>query len=124
MDRRYGSIDVTMFRNRALSAGIAALAAGFAAPAINGDAQENHAAITCINPVSGTSWQIVIDYRKATVDSNPAQITRAEISWYDPKDGGNYTLDRKSGDLTASVASSTGGYFRHSRCSGIGADGG
>ena len=32
------------------------------------------------------------------------------------KDGGNYTLNRESGDLTASVASSTGGYFRHSRC--------
>ena len=25
--------------------------------------------------------------------------------------------DRRSGDLTASVASSTGGYFRHGRCS-------
>jgi hypothetical protein len=104
------------FANRVLAAGLAGLAAGLAVPTINGDAQEGETAITCTNPVSGTSWQIMIDYRKATVDSNPAEIKRAEISWFDPKDGGNYTLDRKSGDLTASVASSTGGYFRHGRC--------
>jgi hypothetical protein len=106
-----------MFRNPVLAAGIAGLAAGFAIPTINGNAQESETAITCTNPVSGTSWQIMIDYRKATVDSNPAEIKRAEISWFDPKDGGNYRLDRKSGDLIASVASSTGGYFRHGRCS-------
>ena|SRR6266481_7123908 len=107
-----------MVRNRVLAAGIAGLAAGLAVPTIDGAAQESESAtaITCTNPVSGASWQILIDYRKATVDSNPAEIRRAEISWFDPKDGGNYTLDRKSGDLTASVASSTGGYFRHGRC--------
>jgi hypothetical protein len=96
--------------------GIAVLVVCLAVSTINCDAQENKTAITCVNPVSGTSWQIEIDYRKATVDSNPAEITRAGISWFDPKDGGNYKLDRTSGDLTASVASSTGGYFRHSRC--------
>jgi hypothetical protein len=58
----------------------------------------------------------LIDYGKATVDSNPAEITRTVISWFDPKDRGNYRLDRESGDLRASVASSTGGYFRHGRC--------
>ena len=106
-----------MFRNWVLVAGIAGLAAGLVVPTSNGDAQQSETAITCTNPVSGASWQIMIDHRKATVDSNPAEITPAEISWFDPKDGGHYTLDRKSGDLTASVASSTGGYFRHSRCS-------
>ena len=65
---------------------------------------------------SGTAWQIRIDYGKATVDANPARITQGAISWFDPKDFGNYTLDRKSGDLTTSVASSTGGYFRRARC--------
>jgi hypothetical protein len=113
----HGKVDTTMVRNRVLAAGIAGLAAGLAVPTINGEAQEGETAITCTNPVSGTSWQMMIDYRKSTVDSNPAEIKRAEISWFDPKDGGNYTLDRKSGDLTASVASSTGGYFRHGRCS-------
>jgi hypothetical protein len=112
----HGDVDKTMFRNRVLAAGLAGLAVGLAVRASNGDTQESETAITCTNPVSGTSWQIVIDYRKATVDSNPAEIKRAEISWFDPKDGGNYRLDRASGDLTASVASSTGGYFRHGRC--------
>jgi hypothetical protein len=106
-----------MFRNRVLAAGIASLAASSAVSTVDGDAQESVTAITCTNPVSGTSWQIMIDFSKATVDSNRARITGAEISWFDPTDGGNYTLDRKSGDLTASVASSTGGYFRHGRCS-------
>jgi len=106
----------TMSHAHLLAAGIAGLTAWLAVSTINCDAQESMTAITCVNPVSGTSWQIVIDYGKATVDSNPAEITQAAISWFDPKDGGNNRLDRKSGDLTASVASSTGGYFRHGRC--------
>jgi hypothetical protein len=105
-----------MFHPRVLTAGIAGLATFLAVSTIDCDAQESQTAITCVNPVSGTSWHILIDYGKATVDSNPAEITRAAISWFDPKDRGNYRLDRESGDLTASVASSTGGYFRHGRC--------
>jgi hypothetical protein len=103
-----------MFRIRALAAGIAGLAVSLAVPPIGAAAQV--AAIICTNPASGASWEIRIDYREATVDANPAAISRSEISWFDPKDGGNYTLDRKSGDLAAIVASSTGGYFRHGRC--------
>jgi hypothetical protein len=57
-----------------------------------------------------------IDYDRVTVDSNPAQISAAKISWHDAKDGGNYTLDRVSGNLTVIVASSTGGYFLYDRC--------
>jgi len=105
-----------MFRYRALAAGVAALAAGLAVPTVSGDAQPSETAITCVNPASGTSWQIMIDFRKSTVDSNPAEITRAEISWHDAKDGGNYTLDRASVKLTVIVASSTGGFFLHHRC--------
>jgi hypothetical protein len=109
-------MDATMFRNRALAVWIAGLATSLAVPTVIAGTQENETAITCTNPVSGVSWQIMIDYRRATVDSNPAEFKRAEISWFNPKDGGNYALNRKSGDLTARVASSTGGYFRHSRC--------
>ena len=105
-----------MFQNRPLSAGMVSLAVGLAVPTICGDAQESKTAVTCTNPSSGASWQIAIDFEKSTVDSNQAKITLATISWFDPADGGNYTLDRKSGDLTAIVASSTGGYFRHGRC--------
>jgi hypothetical protein len=100
-----------------LVAGIAGLATVLViSTTIGGMAQESDTAITCTNPVSGTSWQIAIDFDKGTVDSNRAKITAAKMSWFDPRDGGNYTLDRISGDLTASVASSTGGYFRHGRC--------
>ena len=80
------------------------------------EAQHGETAITCTNPASGASWQIRIDYDQSTVDSNPARISDAQISWHDAKDGGNYTLDRKSGNLTVIVASSTGGYFLYDRC--------
>jgi hypothetical protein len=109
-------LDAIMFRNRVLAAGIAGLAAGMV-PAIDGNAQEGATAVTCTNPANGMSWQVLIDYGKSTVDSYPAEISRSGISWFDPKDGSNYNFDRKSGDLTANVASSTGGYFRRARCS-------
>lgn len=79
-------------------------------------AHATESALTCSNPSSGTQWQIRIDYARSTVDSYPASITEAKISWRDASDGGNYTLDRKSGDLTVVVASSTGGYFIYDHC--------
>ena len=81
------------------------------APAL---AQEK--AVTCVNPASGASWQIHIDYGRRTVDSNSAVISGTEISWRDAHDGSNYKLDRKSGELTMVAASSTGGYFLHHHC--------
>jgi len=74
------------------------------------------AAMTCTNPASGHKWQLKIDYDHATADTYPASISDAKISWKDASDGGNYTLDRKSGELTAIFASSTGGFFLHHRC--------
>jgi len=73
-------------------------------------------AITCTNPASGTQWQIRINYERSTVDSYPARISDSNITWHDASDGANYTLDRKSGNLTVVVASSTGGYFLNDRC--------
>lgn len=105
-----------MLPARLLAAGIGVFALGIAVPAVSGEAQRGEAAITCINPASGASWQIKIDYDRSTVDANPARISDAEISWHDATDGGNYTLDRRSGNLTVIVASSTGGYFLHDRC--------
>jgi hypothetical protein len=72
--------------------------------------------VTCVNPSSGTTWEINIDYNRATVDDNPASISAAEISWRDRKDRWSYTLDRKTGKLTVIVASSTGGYTQFDRC--------
>ena len=104
----------TMFSPRVLAAGIAVLALGLEAGAIA--AQPNEAAITCTNIASGARWQIRIDYDRSTVDSFPARISDATISWHDASDGGNYALDRKSGKLTVVVASATGGYFLYHQC--------
>jgi hypothetical protein len=96
--------------------GLGMLAAGISAPATANQVQRGETAITCTNLASGASWQVRIDYDRGTADSNPARINAAQISWHDTTDGGNYTLDRKSGELTVVVASSTGGYFLHHRC--------
>ena len=89
------------------------LAIAFSATA--GAAPTGEKAITCTNPASGANWQIRIDYDHKTVDSQPALISAAEISWH-TAGGENYKLDRKSGNLTVIVASSTGGYFLHDIC--------
>jgi hypothetical protein len=99
---------------RTLAAGIAVLAFGLEAGAIA--AQPREAALTCTNVASGARWQIRIDYDRSTVDSFPARINDAEISWRDASDGGNYALDRKSGKLTVVVPSATGGYFLYHQC--------
>ena len=106
-----------MFRGWVVAAAIAGSAAALALPAKGqGQLQPHEAALTCTNPASGASWRLAIDFARSTVDSHPARITAAAIYWFDPGDRGNYTLDRRTGALTVSVASSTGGYFRHARC--------
>jgi hypothetical protein len=94
--------------------GAAAVASGIL---LSGAAAERgETAVACSNPVSGASFEIRIDYDRSTVDSNPARISDGKITWRDPKDGGNYSLDRVSGELTIIVASSTGGAFFYERC--------
>ena len=98
-------------------AGLAAvLVIGIATPAVSAEAQHGERAITCMNQSSGATWQIKIDYDHNTVDSNPARISDAKISWRDAKDGWRYTLDRKSGNLTVVLASTTGGNMYFHRC--------
>jgi hypothetical protein len=106
----------TPLPRRLLVAGLIEVAVTLIMPTVQAEAQPRESVVTCTNPVSGASWQIKIDYGRSTVDSNPARISDSEISWHDAADGGNYTLDRKSGNLTVIVASSTGGYFLHDRC--------
>ena len=93
-----------------------AIAAGAAVSAFAGVANSDPLAVACTNPYSGAAWRIMIDYERSTVDDNPAQISGAEISWRDSKDGWRYTLDRKSGKLTVVLASATGGNFLHDQC--------
>ena len=105
-------------RSRLTSARAARLAAaaGFALPLAAHAARAGAIAVTCTNPFSGASWQIAVDYDRATVDSNPASISDKEISWRDAKDGWRYTLDRRSGKLTVVLASATGGNFLFDQC--------
>lgn len=105
-----------MLLTRRFAGWIALAAALLTAPMARSEPLPSETAITCTNPASGASWQIRIDYAKSVVDSNPASVSDATISWHDAKDGGNYTLDRKSGKLTVVVASSTGGYFLYDQC--------
>jgi hypothetical protein len=91
-------------------AGCSALLLAMTAPALCAET-----AITCTNLSSGASFQIKIDYDHSTVDANPATINDREISWRDQKRW-NYTLDRKSGNLTIILASATGGNFLYDRC--------
>jgi hypothetical protein len=103
---------LTAVRPVAASAG--ALALMLAMPAI-AHAQHGAKAVTCTNNASGASWQIQIDYDNSTVDAVPANIGADQISWH-TVDGQFFKLDRKSGDLTVVLASSTGGFFVYDRC--------
>jgi hypothetical protein len=102
--------------NRPLAAAIGVLVLGIADPAIGGEARRGETAVTCTNPYSGATFKITIDYDRGTVDNDPARISDSQISWRAASDGGNYTLDRKTGNLTVVVASSTGGSFLYDRC--------
>jgi hypothetical protein len=96
----------------------AGLAIALVAPASRAQSAPAHGriAITCTNPYSGVNWRIEIDYDSSTVDSNPADITGTTISWQDDKSGRKYRLDRKSGTLTVTLASATGGNFLYDQC--------
>ncbi len=93
-----------------------AVAIGLVVPLTRAQPPLPASTITCVNPSSGTTWEINIDYNRSTVDENPASISESEIAWRDRKDRWNYTLDRKTGQLTVIVASSTGGYMQFDRC--------
>ncbi len=71
--------------------------------------------LRCTNPVSGTSWRIVVDLDHSRVDSLAATITDQRITWHDPKHG-YFDFDRATGQLQFRNASSTGGYFLHYTC--------
>ncbi|MHB8812648.1 MAG: hypothetical protein ACYDAE_05230 [Steroidobacteraceae bacterium] len=105
-----------LFLNRQLAAIIGAIMVGTAAATGAAAASPPTTTLVCTNPVSHVSWRIHVDFARSTVDSNPALISEARISWHDRTDGGNYTLDRTSGELTVVLASSTGGYFLHDHC--------
>lgn len=99
-----------------LSSQLLAGVALFAVRTVGAAAPAGPTTLTCTNAVSGANWKLSIDFGRSTVDANPARISDTSISWHDHKDGGNYTLDRKTGKLTVILASSTGGYFLYDNC--------
>jgi hypothetical protein len=102
---------------RLFVAPICVLGVGIALPiAVNAEPPHGEMALTCTNPYSGATWRIKIDYDRRTVDANPAEIDEATISWRDSANGWHYVLDRKSGKLTVTVASATGGNFLYDSC--------
>ena len=103
------------FWPKARVVGLAALLAGMGV-SLDSGATEAVATLTCTNLVSGYSWQIKISLEQRTVDANPAEISGSQISWRDGARGPYYALDRKSGELTVTFTSSTGGYFIRDRC--------
>ncbi|MEW6436352.1 MAG: hypothetical protein AB1508_04185 [Pseudomonadota bacterium] len=70
----------------------------------------------CVNQASHASWALKVDPAKSTADGFPATISAASIAWRDTVRGGNYELDRASGALTFSNASSMGGYMLFHHC--------
>ena len=98
-----------------LAAAIAALAVGMAGPAMSGE-PHGETAITCTNPASGATWQIRIDYDRSTVDSYPAHISDAEISWRDDEWRELHGLTANREILRSCSRRATGGYFLHHRC--------
>ena len=94
----------------------AAFSIGICAPAAAAAPTQGQTTIACSNPASGATWQIIIDFERRTVDGYTATIDDSTIAWRDPRDQGNYALDRKSGNLRVAVPSSTGGYFLHDQC--------
>ena len=93
-----------------------ATVAAFAALLAAAPARAADLSFQCVNAASGASWSLTVDDQKQTVDGSPAQISAARINWRDPASGGVYDLDRKSGALTFTNPSSTGGYMLFHRC--------
>lgn len=72
--------------------------------------------LRCTNPVSGATWDTKINFENKTADSFPATITEESIKWHNVLQGGQYSLDRISGELTVLFASSTGGFALKDKC--------
>jgi hypothetical protein len=71
----------------------------------------------CVNPASGAHWVLSIDEARRIVDGWPARIDPRTLAWRNRIDGGRYELDRASGVLSVTRASSTGGYITFDHCS-------
>jgi len=72
--------------------------------------------VRCVNLASGAAWTIHLDDAGKRADGQPARMPAGRIDWRSASDAGLYELDRLSGRLTVTRASSTGGYIIIYRC--------
>jgi hypothetical protein len=103
-------------RNAVLIACLASLAACSEPPTSSWAVAPDATLIHCVNPSSGTRWNVVIDPGRNLVDGFAARIGPGEVDWTDPADQSRYELHRASGDLFMTRPSSTGGYTNTNRC--------
>jgi hypothetical protein len=82
----------------------------------NASAQAAQLNYRCVNSASGAAWTLTVNDANRTADGFPADISSSQIAWRDTTSGGRYQLDRASGELTFSNASSMGGYMLFHRC--------
>jgi hypothetical protein len=86
------------------------------APGVSLSAQAAVLTFQCVNTSSQAKWTIKVDDAQKTADGFPATITATEITWSEPNHGGNYELDRSTGELTFTNSTSMGGYMLFHRC--------
>jgi hypothetical protein len=105
-----------MRRRTALIACLGALAACSEPPKSTWAVAADATLIHCLNPASGTRWEVVIDPGRNLVDGFAARIGPDDVDWTDPTDQSHYSLHRSTGELSMTRPSSTGGYTNTNRC--------
>jgi hypothetical protein len=86
------------------------------APPLRDAAPPGATEVRCVNATSGTAWSLRLDDARKLADGQPARMGASRVDWRDPSGQARYHLDRRSGALTVTRASSTGGYMIVYRC--------
>jgi hypothetical protein len=88
---------------------------GAAVLLVSGSALAENLRFRCANVANGASWAMAVDVDHRRVDNVAADIDARSITWRDPENR-TYELDRATGALRMSNASSTGGYYLYYTC--------
>ena len=74
--------------------------------------------IRCVNTASRAAWNIALDATRRLADGHTASFRGRRTSWRNTSDGSAFELDRATGALLVTRASSTGGYVSTYVCAG------
>jgi hypothetical protein len=72
--------------------------------------------IQCVNIASRATWSIALDAPRRLADGQTASFRGRRTSWRNTSDGSAFDLDRATGALVVTRASSTGGYVSSYVC--------